>query len=75
MCCGSAHRRSHGITARVYPEAEIHHTPNPARSTGVAVFGPAIATGQLWLFWVAPIVGALLGAVIYKCWLTQRGND
>lgn len=39
---------------------------NPARSTGVAVFagGPAIA--QLWLFWVAPIAGAVIGAVIYK---------
>lgn len=48
---------------------------NPARSTGVAVFGPEIAMGQLWLFWLAPMVGALLGAVIYKCLLAQRGND
>ena len=46
---------------------------NPARSTGVAVFGPDIAMGQLWLFWVAPIVGALIGAVIYKALL--QGND
>jgi aquaporin Z len=39
---------------------------NPARSTGVAVFAGGWALGQLWLFWVAPIVGALLGAVIYR---------
>jgi aquaporin Z len=39
---------------------------NPARSTGVAVFVGDWAVGQLWLFWVAPIVGAMLGAVIYK---------
>jgi aquaporin Z len=39
---------------------------NPARSTGVAVFVGGWAVGQLWLFWVAPIVGALLGAVVYR---------
>ncbi len=39
---------------------------NPARSTGVAVFAGGWALGQLWLFWVAPIVGALLGGVIYR---------
>ena len=39
---------------------------NPARSTGVAVFVGGWALAQLWLFWVAPIVGALLGAVIYR---------
>lgn len=39
---------------------------NPARSTGVAVFVGDWAVGQLWLFWVAPIVGALLGAAVYK---------
>lgn len=39
---------------------------NPARSTGVAIFVGDWAVGQLWLFWLAPIVGALLGAVIYK---------
>lgn len=39
---------------------------NPARSTGVAVFAGGWALGQLWLFWVAPIVGAVLGATIYK---------
>lgn len=39
---------------------------NPARSTGVALFQGGWAIGQLWLFWVAPIVGAALGAVIYR---------
>ncbi len=39
---------------------------NPARSTGVAVFVGDWATSQLWLFWLAPIVGAIIGAVIYK---------
>ncbi len=39
---------------------------NPARSTGVAVFAGGLALTQLWLFWVAPIAGGLLGAVIYK---------
>ncbi|MBT8398083.1 MAG: aquaporin Z [Gemmatimonadetes bacterium] len=38
---------------------------NPARSTGVAVYVGDWALGQLWLFWVAPIVGAVLGAVVY----------
>ncbi|EHH0802033.1 aquaporin Z [Vibrio vulnificus] len=39
---------------------------NPARSTGVALYVGDWATEQLWLFWVAPILGALLGAVAYK---------
>jgi len=39
---------------------------NPARSTGVAVFVGGWAVGQLWLFWVAPIVGAVLGAALYR---------
>jgi len=38
---------------------------NPARSTGVALFAGSGAIGQLWLFWLAPIVGAALGALIY----------
>lgn len=47
---------------------------NPARSTGVAVFGPSIAMNQLWVFWAAPIVGAVIGALIYKG-LLSGGND
>jgi aquaporin Z len=39
---------------------------NPARSTGVAVFVGDWATAQLWLFWIAPIAGALLGAAVYR---------
>ena len=39
---------------------------NPARSTGVALFVGDWAVAQLWAFWVAPIVGALLGASAYK---------
>lgn len=39
---------------------------NPARSTGVALFAGGWAIEQLWLFWVAPIVGAVLGALIYR---------
>lgn len=39
---------------------------NPARSTGVALYVGDWAVSQLWLFWVAPIVGAILGAMIYK---------
>lgn len=39
---------------------------NPARSTSQAVFVGGWALGQLWLFWVAPIVGAILGALVYR---------
>jgi aquaporin Z len=39
---------------------------NPARSTGVAVFAGGWAIEQLWMFWVAPIVGGVIGAVVYK---------
>jgi aquaporin Z len=39
---------------------------NPARSTGVAVFVGGWAISQLWLFWIAPILGGLLGAAVYR---------
>jgi aquaporin Z len=45
---------------------------NPARSTGVAIYAGAPALGQLWLFWVAPIAGALLGAAMFRA---VRGRD
>ncbi|CAH1212334.1 water channel AqpZ [Vibrio harveyi] len=48
---------------------------NPARSTGVAVFVGDWAVSQLWLFWVAPIVGGILGALIYKNLLGTESND
>ena len=39
---------------------------NPARSTGVAVFAGGWALSQLWLFWVAPIIGGAIGACVYR---------
>jgi aquaporin Z len=39
---------------------------NPARSTAVAVYAGGWAVGQLWLFWVAPLIGGVLGAFVYK---------
>lgn len=39
---------------------------NPARSTGVALFAGDWAVSQLWLFWVAPIIGGVLGAAVYR---------
>lgn len=39
---------------------------NPARSTGVALFGGGKAILQLWLFWVAPLIGAAIGAGVWK---------
>ncbi|URI09570.1 aquaporin Z [Aquincola tertiaricarbonis] len=44
---------------------------NPARSTGVAVFVGGWAIEQLWLFWVAPIVGAIIGALAYRSVASQ----
>jgi len=44
---------------------------NPARSTGVALFQGSWAISQLWLFWVAPIVGAALAGVVYN-WLGKE---
>lgn len=45
---------------------------NPARSTGVALYVGGWAVQQLWLFWVAPIIGAVAGALAYK---SMRGKD
>ena len=44
---------------------------NPARSTGVAVFAGAGALGQLWLFWVAPIIGGVIGGLLAR-WLGRE---
>src|ERR1700730_18128448 len=43
---------------------------NPARSTGPALFVGGWALGQLWLFWVAPLIGGVLGGVVYR-WLSD----
>ena len=40
---------------------------NPARSTSQAIFAGCWALKQLWMFWVAPIVGAMLAGIVYKC--------
>jgi aquaporin Z len=40
---------------------------NPARSTGVALYVGDWAVAQLWLFWVAPLVGGAIGAAVYRC--------
>ena len=45
---------------------------NPARSTAVAFFADTAALGQLWMFWVAPLVGAAIGALI---WANILGKD
>ncbi|WP_428087972.1 aquaporin Z [Candidatus Thioglobus sp.] len=44
---------------------------NPARSTGVALFQGDWAVSQLWLFWLAPIVGAILAGLVYK-WFEEK---
>lgn len=44
---------------------------NPARSTGVAIFQGDWAISQLWLFWLAPIVGAILAGIVYRWFETE----
>jgi aquaporin Z len=45
---------------------------NPARSTGPALFVGGAALGQLWLFWVAPIVGAVASGAVYRAWHVEQ---
>jgi aquaporin Z len=47
---------------------------NPARSTGVAVYVGDWAVAQLWLFWVAPIVGGAIGALIYRSLFSDKSQ-
>lgn len=47
---------------------------NPARSTSVAFYAETAAVSQLWLFWLAPLAGAALGAMIWKVFLTNSGD-
>jgi aquaporin Z len=47
---------------------------NPARSLGSAIFGGTLALSQLWLFWVAPILGGVIGGVIAR-WLQEEGTS
>lgn len=44
---------------------------NPARSTGPAVFVLGWAVGQLWLFWVAPLIGGIVGGTLYRALFTE----
>ncbi len=45
---------------------------NPARSTAVAIFQGSWAIEQLWLFWIAPIIGAILAGIVYKFLETEK---
>ena len=69
-CAGRASRRSPSawcLTLIHLISIPVTNTSvNPARSTGVAMFVGGWAIQQLWLFWVAPIVGAVLGALAYR---------
>ena len=47
---------------------------NPARSTGPALFAGAWAFGQLWLFWVAPILGGVVGGYLYR-WISDEPRE
>ena len=48
---------------------------NPAQSMGPALFGPPAALSQLWLFWLAPCMGAVAGTLIYKLLLTSPEDE
>lgn len=48
---------------------------NPARSTSQAIFVGGLALSQLWLFWVAPILGGIAGGLIYKFLLQRDENE
>ena len=47
---------------------------NPARSTGQALFVGDWAVAQLWLFWVAPLVGGVIGGLLYR-WLGKSKDE
>ena len=53
------------VTEDGYGGRECNLSGNPARSTGPAVFVGGWALQQLWLFWVAPLLGAALAGVVY----------
>ena len=48
---------------------------NPARSTGPALFEGGVAISQLWLFWVAPIIGAALAGIVYKLLCSDKIDE
>ncbi len=45
---------------------------NPARSTGVAIFQGTWALQQLWVFWLVPLVGGIIGGLLYRCLLEDK---
>ena len=50
----------------VGPDAAVWATPISARSNGVAIYIGDWAVAQVWVFWIAPIVGAVVGAALYR---------
>lgn len=48
---------------------------NPARSTAAALFADTAALQQLWLFWLAPIVGAILAGIVWKVFFASSKSD
>ena len=48
---------------------------NPARSTGPALFVGGWALSQLWLFWIAPIAGAVIAGVVYPAMLGEPKEE
>lgn len=48
---------------------------NPARSTAAAIFSDSWAFGQLWVFWVAPLVGAAIAAIVYRAFAPDPSHE
>lgn len=74
---GATHKRGHASLAGVAIGLSLtlihlisipitNTSVNPARSTGVAFFQGTWAMEQLWLFWVAPLIGGVIGALVYR---------
>ncbi|MGO3132513.1 MAG: aquaporin Z [Alcaligenes sp.] len=74
---GATHKRGHAGLAGVAIGLSLtlihlisipitNTSVNPARSTGVALFQGTWAIEQLWLFWVAPLIGGVIGALVYR---------
>jgi aquaporin Z len=62
----------HGLTQIHLVSIPVTNTSvNPARSTGPALFAGAWALEQLWLFWLAPLIGGVLGGTLYR-WLSAE---
>ena len=48
---------------------------NPARATAAAIFSESWAWGQLWVFWVAPLVGAAVAGLLYRAFASEPQDD